>query len=101
MLTKKLICKLVEIPDFQDSFFHQVAPKPHDNQRAILELLGELVRRQKQSLTYVCWPCGFGKTTSMLELGYTLAKLILNPKGRQTLVVRLVLANADLVANYQ
>ena len=61
------------MPDFQDSFFHQAAPKPHENQRAILELVGELVKRQKFSLTYVCWPCGLGKTTCMLELGHLLA----------------------------
>ena len=92
---------LAEIPAFQDSFFHQAAPKPHENQRAILEFLGELVRRQKSSLTYVCWPCGFGKTTCMLEMGHQLAKTLLTPKGRQTLLVRLVLANAALVENYR
>ena len=55
-----------------DSFFHQTYPRPLKNQLTILLLIGELTRNLKSSLTYVCWPTGLGKTTSMMELGHIL-----------------------------
>ena len=67
----------------------------------ILTLVGELIKRQRSSLTYVSWPCGLGKTTCMLELGHILGQSLLPPKSQRKIMVRLELANSDLVAQYQ
>ena len=67
---------------------------------AVLSLVGELARPEKSSLTYVCWACGLGKTTCMIDLGHVLALLSMKPNGRTPITVRLVLANEDLVKHY-
>lgn len=69
---------------------------------AVLSLVGELARKEKKSsLTYVCWACGLGKTTCMMELGHILGLVSLPPTGKKPVYVRLVLANADLVKHYE
>ena len=83
-----------------DSFFHQAAPKPHLNQKAILMLMGELVRKDRR-LLYVNWGCGLGKTTCMLELGHVLGLAALGPHRKKEIAVQLVVANDDLVAYYE
>ena len=57
--------------------------------------------KQKKGLIYVAWPCGFGKTTCMLELGHLVAQALLPSKGKQTIIVRIVLANPNLLDNYE
>ena len=56
---------------------------------------------KKNTLTYVNWTCGLGKTTYMLELGHILGLISRPPKGTGTITVRLVLAYADLVGHYE
>ena len=85
-----------------DSFFHQTAPRALENQQAILSLVAALAALDKKgTMTYVNWQCGLGKTTCMLTLGHMLALGTRPPKGIDTVTVRLVLANPNLVSHYQ
>ena len=65
-------------------------------------MVAELAAQDKRgTMTYVNWPCGLGKTTCMLALGHMLALGTRPPKGIGTVIVRLVLANPNLVSHYQ
>ena len=66
----------------------------------MLSLVGELAKISKNSLTYVMWPCGLGKTTQMMQLGHILGLATL-AKGKRPITVDLVLANGDLVEHYR
>ena len=90
----------VEAPEVQDSFFHQALPKPLPSQLAILNLVSEMIKKDNRTLTYVCWPCGLGKSTTLLEWGNILGVNCLPKRGNKTVTVRLVVAN-DLVAHYK
>ena len=92
---------VADVPEFSDSFFHQAAPRPLPNQQAILAVIAALAQQDKNGLAYVAWACGYGKTTCMLELGHSIAQVLLPPKGRQRINVRMVLANPDLLDHYQ
>ena len=92
--------ELVDVAEVTDSFFHQARPRAYPNQWAILALVAELIKRDKRTLTYVCWPCGLGKTSCMVELAHMLALNSLPAKGKKTVTVRLVVANSDLVTHY-
>lgn len=92
--------ELVAAPEVQDSFFHQAFPRPLPNQWAILNLVSEMIKKDNHTLTYVCWPCGLGKSTSLVEWGNILGLNCLPKRGNKTVTVRLVVAN-DLVKHYK
>ena len=86
--------------EVQDSFFHQAFPRPLPNQLAILNLVSEMVKKDNSTLTYVCWPWGLGKSTSLLQWGSMLGLNCLPKRSNKTVAVCLVLAN-DLVTHYK
>jgi hypothetical protein len=67
---------------------------------AILNLVSEMVKKDNSTLTYVCWPCGLGKSTSLLQWGSMLGLNCLPKRGNKTVAVCLVVAN-DLVTHYK
>ena len=67
---------------------------------SVLKLVTEVARVDKSTLTYICWGCGLGKTTCMMELGHMIGQVSLGPKSKKAQNVRLVLANSDLVTHY-
>ena len=64
-------------------------------------MVSELGKLNRSSQTYICWSCGTGKTTSILELGHIIGLNSLSAKSKKTVTVRLVLANPDLVNHYK
>ena len=85
-----------EAPQVDDSFFHQASPKPYPNQEAIISCMTELAR-VKNSIIYVAWPCGAGKTACMLEAAHSVAL----SNSRKGMSLKLVLSNNELVNYYQ
>ena len=63
--------------------------------------MGKLAKREKNSLTYVRWDCGLGKTTCMVDLGHILALESLPPTGKKPITVSLLIANDGLLDHYE
>ena len=59
-----------------------------------------MAKQEKNSMIYVCWGTGLGKTSCMMEMGHSIGLSTLAPKSKNSVDVKLVLANADLLPHY-